>query len=218
MSIRTIRWLACLALIPHFGSFATAQMRPEATGLAEVAATRDLLKSVRAGGYVLYMRHASTDTSKPDAVPQVDLNDCSTQRNLNDEGRKMAAAIGRHLREAAIPVGEVIYSPFCRTRETAKLAFEGQRTPLREERLLAYPSNMTAEEKKPVLEVTRRLLSTPVPRGTNRLLVGHSQNVAELMDFFIKPEGSIAIFRPQGAGQFVYVASIGPAAWPSLVE
>ena len=215
-----LSWLASAsaALLVSWCGVAAAQTRTDAAPIREIAATKDVLKSLRGGGYVIYMRHADTDTSKPDAVPKVDLNDCGTQRNLNAEGRKAAAAIGRHIRNAHIPVGEVIYSPFCRTRETAQLAFGGGSTRLREEPLIGYPSNMTAEEKKPVLAMSRELLSAPVAPGTNRVIVGHTQNVAELIEFFVKPEGAIAVFRPQGAGRFEYVASILPNAWAELLK
>ena len=211
-------WACTLALMwASFGP-AAAQTAPEAPAIKEIAATKDLLKILKGGGYVLYMRHATTDTSKPDAVPKVDLNDCGTQRNLNDDGRKLAAALGRHIRSAGIPVAEVIHSPFCRTRETAQLAFSSAGSKLRAEPLLAYPSNMTAEEKKPVLEMTRQWLSSPVQAANNRVLVGHAQNVADLSNIFIKPEGAIVVFRPQGAGRFEYVASILPAAWAELLK
>lgn len=208
-------------LVPVLSSLsgpAQAQARPEATPVQEVPATKELMRTLRAGGYVLYLRHTTTDTSKPDAYPLVNFNDCASQRNLNDEGRKLAVAIGRHLRAGGIPVSEVIHSPFCRTRDTARLVTEGAGIALREEPKLAYPSNMTAEEKQPVLEMTRQLLSAPVAPGTNRMLVGHTQNVAELIDHFIKPEGAMAVFRPLGGGRFAYVASIAPNAWAGLLR
>lgn len=212
-------WLACAytALLLTIGP-AAAQTRTEPPAFQEVPATKELLKSLKAGGYVFYMRHANTDTSKPDAVPKVDLNNCATQRNLNEEGRKLAAAIGRRIVASGIPVSEVIHSPFCRTRETAQLAFAGTGIKLREEPRLAYPSNMTAEEKKPVLEMTRQLLSSPVAAGTNRMLVGHAQNLAELVDIFVKPEAAMVVIRPKGEGQFDYVASIPPTAWADLLK
>ena len=209
-----LQWLACvyLLLVAALGP-AAAQTMAAPAATKEISATKELLKSMRGGGYVLYMRHANTDTNKPDAVPKVDLKDCATQRNLNEEGRKLAAALGRQIRAGGIPVGEVIYSPYCRTRETAHLAFSGSGVKLREELQLAYPSNMTAEEKKPVLEMTRQLLSAPVTAGSNRVIVGHAQNLAELSDIFVKPEAAIVVIRPQGAGRFDYVASIPPTAW-----
>lgn len=210
--------LAALAMLVATGAPAFGQTQSEAPTAAERPATRELLKSLRGGGYVLYMRHANTDTSKPDAFPKVDLNDCATQRNLNDEGRRIAATIGKQIRAAGIPVGEVIHSPFCRTRETAQLAFGVPGVRLREEHNLSYTSNMTTEEKRPVLAVTRQLLSEPVAAGTNRVIVGHAQNLAELVDRFLKPEAAMMVFRPQADGRFEYEASIPPCAWPDLLK
>ena len=214
--LKHLAWLQVLVLAALGCAHAQAQTEPAA--VKEIPATKELLKALRGGGYVLYMRHANTDTSKPDAVPKVDLNDCATQRNLNAEGRKVAAGLGRHIRAVGIPVGEVIHSPFCRTRETAELAFAGTNIKLRGELRLAYPSNMTAEEKKPVLDMTRQLISTTVSAGTNRVLVGHAQNLAELSDIFVKPEGAIVVIRPKGEGKYDYVASIVPSAWADLLN
>lgn len=218
--MKILPWLATASTILLLAIVdpAAAQNRAEPPAFQEIPATKELVKSLKAGGYVLYMRHANTNTNMPDAVPRVDLNDCATQRNLNDEGRKLAAAIGRQIRASGIPVGEVIHSPFCRTRETAQLAFAGTGIKLREEPRLAYASNMTTEEKKPVLDMTRQLLSLPVAAGANRVLVGHAQNLAELIDVFVKPEAAMVVIRPLGDGRFEYVASIPPTAWAELLK
>ena len=52
-----------------------------------------------------------------------DLRDCSRQRNLTAKGRREARSIGSALRRLDIPVGEAPASPYCRTRQTARLAF-----------------------------------------------------------------------------------------------
>ena len=49
--------------------------------------------------------------------------DCASQRNLTDKGRGEARAIGEHVKRLGIPIGTVLASPFCRTMETARLAF-----------------------------------------------------------------------------------------------
>jgi broad specificity phosphatase PhoE len=64
-------------------------------------------------------RHAATDFSKPDRDPVV-VSDCSTQRNLSAQGRADARAIGRGVRQLALPVGKVYASAYC-TLETARL-------------------------------------------------------------------------------------------------
>lgn len=196
----------------------TASASASVPAFVEKLATKKLLDEVRKGGFVLYMRHGNTDNSRPDAVPKIDLNDCSTQRPLSDEGRKVATQVGKYLREAKIPVGEVIHSPMCRARESAQLAFAYLGDKLRPEAGLTYSSNLTTEDKKPVLAMTRLLVSTPVAPGTNRVLVAHAPNMADLMGYFVKPEATVVILRPLGEGRFEYLASIHPTLWPALLK
>jgi phosphohistidine phosphatase SixA len=55
------------------------------------------------------------------------LGDCATQRNLDAQGREQARRIGEQLRKAGVSVSAVWTSQWCRTRETAALAFPRQR-------------------------------------------------------------------------------------------
>lgn len=74
-------------------------------------------------GDVLLFRHATAPgTGDP---PGFRLGDCSTQRNLDDQGRTEARAIGDAIRAAGIEVGAVLSSQWCRARDTADLAFPG---------------------------------------------------------------------------------------------
>jgi hypothetical protein len=54
-----------------------------------------LVEKLRQGGYVLYMRHTSTDFSRNDANSR-SFEDCANQRNLTDKGRAEARAVGEH--------------------------------------------------------------------------------------------------------------------------
>jgi len=75
------------------------------------------------GGTAVLFRHAlAPGTGDP---PGFRLNDCRTQRNLNAEGRAQARRIGRAFRERGVSVTRVLSSQWCRTQETAKLAFPG---------------------------------------------------------------------------------------------
>jgi len=49
------------------------------------------------------------------------LDDCGTQRNLNDAGRSEATRIGAMFRANRVPVGRVLSSAWCRCLETARL-------------------------------------------------------------------------------------------------
>lgn len=211
-----IRRLATTALLAcAIAPFHLAHGEPPAT-FTEVIATREHVVQLRHGGYVLYMRHGATDTRQPDHLPRVDLNDCSTQRPLTDEGRTTSIAVGRALREAHIPIGEILVSPYCRTKESALLAFGKNYTVVEQ---LMYSANMTAAEKAPNLLATRRILAAPVPPGSNRVIVAHAPNLADLIDYFIAPEGTIAIFRPKAdGGDPEYVASIPPTRWRDVLK
>ena len=81
-----------------------------------------LLSALREGGLILYFRHTSTDFGQNDDQMS-GYEDCARQRNLTDRGRDEARQIGAAIKRLDIPVGEVLASPFCRTRETAQLIF-----------------------------------------------------------------------------------------------
>ena len=194
-----------------------ASAQPQGTTaptFVEKMASRATLNQVRQGGFVLYMRHGNTDNSKPDRVPSVDLKDCSTQRPLTEEGRQLAAQVGKSIRAAHIPVSEIHVSPLCRAKESAQAAF-GDKFQVNE--FLMYTSNLTTEEKKPILETTRQLLSAPVAKGSNRVIVAHAPNMADLIGYFVKPEGTVVVIRPKGDAGFEYVASIPPTLWRELL-
>ncbi|MFP5398079.1 MAG: histidine phosphatase family protein [Gammaproteobacteria bacterium] len=85
------------------------------------AAAESLLPLLRDGGLVVAFRHAlAPGTFDP---PQFRVGDCSTQRNLNDEGRAQARRIGAWFRRHALVPAAVRSSPWCRCLDTAILAF-----------------------------------------------------------------------------------------------
>ena len=62
------------------------------------------------------------------------------------------------------------------------------------------------------------LLSEPVQAGTNRVIVAHAPNLADLMGYFVKPEGTVVVLKPLGEQQFRYIASIHPQHWDQWVK
>jgi phosphohistidine phosphatase SixA len=90
--------------------------------MAPVAhATESVWEAVRSPGSVVVLRHsyAPGGFDPPDAR----LDDCSTQRNLDERGRAQAMRIGEAFRREGIAVGTVLSSPRCRCLDTARLAF-----------------------------------------------------------------------------------------------
>ena len=180
----------------------------------EKLATRQTLVQLRKGGFALYLRHGTTDNSKPDRLPAVDLNDCSTQRPLTEQGRALAARVGQAIRTARIPIQSIHISPMCRVKDTAAAAFPGKQ--VQEDLLLMYTGNLTDAQKAPIVANTRHLLSDSVGSGSNRLVIAHAPNLMDLMGYFPK-EATLVVFRPKGEAGFEYVASIPPDLWAVLL-
>lgn len=76
---------------------------------------------LREGGHAVLLRHAfAPGTGEP---ANFDLEKCNTQRNLSEAGRQQARKIGALFAARAAPVERVLSSRWCRTLDTARLAF-----------------------------------------------------------------------------------------------
>jgi phosphohistidine phosphatase SixA len=79
-------------------------------------------EALRAGAVALFRHATAPGTGDP---PGMRLDDCATQRNLDESGRAQARRIGEAFRAEGVVVGAVLTSRWCRARETADLAFPG---------------------------------------------------------------------------------------------
>ena len=86
----------------------------------------NLINSLKEGGKLIFIRHAiAPGGGDPDNFR---LNDCSTQRNLNQDGIEQSKRIGFFFKENKIPIDKVLSSEWCRCRDTAKYAFKNFKT------------------------------------------------------------------------------------------
>ena len=169
----------------------------------------ELLAALRAGGYILYFRHADTDHRENDDR-MASFDDCATQRNLTDRGRDHSRAIGEAIRALGIPIGAVLASPLCRTLETATLAFgSAQKAPAIRE---GGPLPPGSPGRFPAL---RALLSTPVAPGANTVIVGHAYPYYALVGGQYLSEGEADVVRPHG-GDFQVMARVDLRQWRDL--
>ena len=82
---------------------------------------QNLINELKQGGKLIFIRHAyAPGGGDPD---NFEINDCKTQRNLNDRGREQANKIGYFFRSNNIPIDKVYSSEWCRCKETALIAF-----------------------------------------------------------------------------------------------
>jgi len=162
-----------------------------------------LLAKLRHGGYVLYLRHASTDFSQNDERMK-SFDDCASQRNLTDKGRDEARALGAEIKRLAIPIGPVYASPFCRTRETAQLAFGRYE---RTNEVRGGPANTNDPTR---YEPLRKLLTAKPPSGKNAVISSHGNPFYALFGPPYLAEGEIAVVDPS---TFVIVGRIRLVDW-----
>lgn len=167
------------------------------------------MAELRKGGYVLYLRHTSTDFSRNDAG-MTSFEDCASQRPLTDKGRDEARAIAGHLKRLGIPIGKVYASPFCRTVETAMLAF-GRAKKTNE----ARGGPVKSDDPKRY-DALRKLLATPPAKRANNVISSHGNPFFAVFGPPYLAEGEIAVVRPGGPARFETVARIRLGDWDSL--
>jgi phosphohistidine phosphatase SixA len=100
-------------------ALAGATILTAGAGTSETAAW----EALEAGAIALFRHAHAPGVGDP---PGLRLDDCATQRNLDDRGRAQARRIGEAFRARGVRIGAVLTSAWCRAAETAALAFPGQ--------------------------------------------------------------------------------------------
>jgi len=167
-----------------------------------------LLNELRAGGYIIYFRHTSTDFGQSDDQ-MTGFEDCAKQRNLTDAGRDEARAIGEAFRDLRIPVGDVLASPFCRTMETARLMFGRAQSSTA---VRGGPPN--AEGGR--YDALKLLLSKRIERGANLVIASHGNPFRAVAGGPYLAEGEAAVIEPLDERGFRIIARVTKDRWRSL--
>jgi phosphohistidine phosphatase SixA len=196
---------------PIVGMIAVGLMSFPASVDAEPLKGRELIEALKKGGYTIYLRHATTDHNSSDQDP-VNYTDPSTQRNLSEDGKARAAALGRAVRALGIPVGRVVTTPFCRGIETGWLAFgKGE---LSDD--LAFAIGTDEAEAKRLGKSLKQMMSVAPAAGTNNIYISHSANLKEAVGVWPKEEGVSVVFKPSANGELEYLGEIPIQQWPTL--
>jgi phosphohistidine phosphatase SixA len=131
------------------------------------------------------------------------INDCSTQRNLNAQGRDQAKRIGQRFHEKGVQVNAVLSSQWCRTRETAQLAFPG----LPKDALAFNSFFGTPELEAQQTAAARQLLLDWQGKGA-LVVVTHQVNITALTGIF--PDSGEGIVLKKQADKLMVVGRIIP--------
>lgn len=161
-------------------------------------------KKLAEGGKVVLMRHAAVNAGRGQGNSLLRDPSCKQERNLSSDGERAAAEVGKQFRERNIPVSEVRHSPFCRTADTARIAF-GQGVPAAYLSLLEIlgPDEAAAQT---------RALSAVIGGYTgagNLVLITHEPNLNAVSFEMMKPSDFL-VLRPLGGSEF---EELGVVRW-----
>ena len=136
------------------------------------ASVNELVMQMQSGNAVLMIRHAlAPGIGDPE---EFDVNDCSTQRNLDGAGREQAKAIGQWLRDHGIKNAKVFSSQWCRCMDTASLMGMGEVTPLP-----ALNSFFESpQDREPNLSALRKFIQNESKPGELIIMVTHQVTIS----------------------------------------
>lgn len=169
-----------------------------------VAAGQDPWQAASQDGAIVLVRHATAPgIGDP---PGFRLGDCATQRNLDDNGRAEARALGEQMRKRGIRVAAVWTSQWCRTRETARLAF-GEGLPRAEPAFNSFfDSSDPARETQTAK--ARAMLARWTGPGT-LVVVTHQVNISALAGISTASAQAV-VMRAEPGGGLRVIGSLAP--------
>jgi phosphohistidine phosphatase SixA len=136
----------------------------------------DKLSASSAKGYVLLLRHSlAPGVGDPENFK---LGDCSTQRNLSQEGRDDASEIGAWIKRQKVKIYRVESSRWCRAKQTAELLDIGKVKLNKNLDSLFRESDLESHPK--TLKTKQQILNHRSKSGL-LVLVGHYVNIAALV-------------------------------------
>jgi len=193
-----------------------AGMLVTGTAQADPLSGTALVTSLRQGGYVLLMRHASSPATPPTAGI-AEFGNTKLERQLDEIGRSSAQAMGRAIKTLSIPVGEVWSSPTYRALETVHLA--GLPNPTTAVELGDGGQSMQAISKGQAAWLQAKVAERP-RAGTNTIIVTQYPNIQEAIGQNASglTEGDALIVRPGDAGADEIVGRVKIEEWPTLAS
>ncbi len=132
-------------------------------------------QSLQEGNKILLIRHASA----PGGGDPIGfkINNCKTQRNLDQTGIEQSKNIGKLLKIKLIPIDVVLSSQWCRCKDTAKYAFKTYKEFPALNSTFQYPFNKNEEKQ---LKDIKRYIKNWKGNGKNLIMITHYSIITKL--------------------------------------
>ena len=205
LAVRLRRQLLCMAV-------ASIALGP---AFSQALQGDSVATALRAGGYVIVMRHASSPRTPP-AAGLANADNVQLERQLDEAGRASARDMGDALRGLRIRVGEVLSSPTYRALETVRLARLGE--PVTHAELGDSGQSMAPESDGRRGAWLRTRAAQSPPPGSNTVIVTHYPNMAEAFPAASQglADGEALVFHPDGHGNAALVARVKIEEWKTM--
>ena len=151
---------------------------------------QNIISELKKGGKIIFIRHAYAPGGG-DPV-NFNINDCNTQRNLNDDGRLQSKKIGDFFKKNKISIEKVYSSEWCRCKETASIAFKKFET---KNFLNSFFSEKFAKNRKNQIANFNKFLSD-WDENHNLIFVTHYVVISEILNY-APSSGEIVISNKQ---------------------
>ena len=138
---------------------------------------KNLINQLKDGEKLIFIRHAYAPGNGDPAG--FNLNDCSTQRNLSEDGKKQAQRIGEFFNKNKIEIDKVLSSEWCRCKETAKIAFKNYST---NSFLNSFYSSKFSKNKDKQVKAFNNYIKD-LGNKKNLILVTHYVFISEVLNY-----------------------------------
>ena len=177
---------------------------------AQAPDSSTLVTSLKQGGYVLVMRHASSPREVPDKQT-ANADNVELERQLDATGRTGAAAMGKALHDLMIPIGEVLSSPTYRALETVRLA----QLPIPKVDAQLGDGGQSMQGATEAQGAWLRERAMRLPKGTNTMIVTHMPNIARAFpEWGPVADGEVVIVGPGTTEKTQLIGRIKIEEWP----
>ncbi len=168
------------------------------SAITSTQAFGNLAQDLTDGRHVLLMRHADAPGFGDPKGYQLDQ--CATQRNLGEAGKKQSQMIGQWLKNQGINNARVFSSPWCRCIDTAKLMNLGPVTIAPELGSFFDDMSLEKEQTRNLEKLIKAQLSSKVK--TPIIMVTHHVNIQAFTDKVVSV-GDMVLVKVDQNGRYV---------------